>query len=132
MDELKERLGAYPGLVGRDIVSAVTSAEPFTWRNGAILPIGEAGPKNGSLRVVVQDCGVKYNILRSLEELGCEVFVVFMGDSVAHEWDADKHRAHQNIWQAETEEGRRGVDRHIAQRKTGWSRLKNACVGRYT
>jgi len=48
---------------------------------------------------------------------GCEVFVVFMGDSVAHEWDAATHRAHKNIWQAETEAGRDGVAQHIAQRK---------------
>ena len=50
---------------------------------------------------------------------GCEVFVVFMGDSVAHEWDEAKHKTHQNIWTAETEEGRQGIDRHKQQRKTG-------------
>jgi len=76
MGELRERLDAYPGLVGRDIVSAVTGAGPFVWRKGAILPPAEAGAKGDALRVVVQDCGVKYNILRSLEALGCEVFVV--------------------------------------------------------
>jgi carbamoyl-phosphate synthase small subunit len=76
MDEVKERLDAYPGLVGRDIVSAVTGSEPFIWRKNVILPLSEAGPKGGDLRVVVQDCGVKYNILRSLEGFGCEVFVV--------------------------------------------------------
>ena len=46
-----------------------------------------------------------------------EVFVVFMGESVAHEWDEGKHKAHQNIWKAETDEGRRGVEQHTAQRK---------------
>ncbi len=76
MDELKERLDAYPGLVGRDIVSKVTGGSPFIWRQGAILPLKKPTPRNGSLRVVVQDCGVKFNILRSLEDLGCEVFVV--------------------------------------------------------
>jgi len=50
---------------------------------------------------------------------GCEVFVVFMGDSVAHEWDAAKHKTHKNIWQPETDAGRQGVDRHIKQRKSG-------------
>jgi hypothetical protein len=50
---------------------------------------------------------------------GCEVFVVFMGDSVAHEWNADKHKAHRNVWQPETKAGRQGVERHIAQRKSG-------------
>ena len=50
---------------------------------------------------------------------GCEVFVVFMGDSVAHEWDGAKHKTHQNVWTAETEEGRQGIDRHKQQRKAG-------------
>ena len=48
---------------------------------------------------------------------GCEVFVVFMGESVAHEWDAEQHRAHQNVWQAETAEGKRGVEQHTAKRR---------------
>src|SRR5476651_2256986 len=34
---------------------------------------------------------------------GCEVFVVFMGESVAHEWDEKKHKTHRNVWQAETD-----------------------------
>jgi carbamoyl-phosphate synthase small subunit len=76
MDELKARLDAYPGLVGRDIVSHVTGTEPFIWRNGAVVPMPGDVPGKKSLRVVVQDCGVKYNILRSLEAQGCEVFVV--------------------------------------------------------
>jgi len=50
---------------------------------------------------------------------GCEVFVVFMGESVAHEWDEGKHKAHQNVWKAETEEGRQGIGQHTARRKTG-------------
>jgi len=48
---------------------------------------------------------------------GCEVFVVFMGESVAHEWDEGKYKAHQNICKAETEEGRQGIDQHTAQRR---------------
>lgn len=50
---------------------------------------------------------------------GCEVFAVFMGDGYAHEWDAAKHTAHQNVWQAETREGERGIEQHAAQRKQG-------------
>jgi len=49
---------------------------------------------------------------------GCEVFVVFMGDGITHEWNAEKHKAHQNVWRPETEAGRQGVERHIAQRKS--------------
>src|SRR5262249_39484012 len=50
---------------------------------------------------------------------GCEVFVVFMGESISHEWDEKKYAGHQNIWKAETEEGRRGIDQHTARRKIG-------------
>jgi hypothetical protein len=49
---------------------------------------------------------------------GCEVFVVFMGESVSHEWNEEKYKAYQNIWAAETEEGRQGID-HCAWRRTG-------------
>lgn len=68
---------AYPGLVGRDLVREVSCLEPYVWKNGAPqlgrLPAKKPGKK---LRVVVLDCGVKYNILRLLENNGCEVLVL--------------------------------------------------------
>lgn len=33
---------------------------------------------------------------------GCEVFVVFMGESAAHEWDEEKHATHKKQWAPET------------------------------
>jgi carbamoyl-phosphate synthase small subunit len=53
-----------PGLIGRDLVKEVTSKSPYDWG------------KNGKLKVVVIDCGVKYNILRELVNNGCCVKVV--------------------------------------------------------
>lgn len=50
---------------------------------------------------------------------GCEVFCSFVGESVAHIYDEGKFKAHQNVWKAETEEGRRGVDQYAALRKKG-------------
>ncbi len=50
---------------------------------------------------------------------GCEAFVVFMGESVAHEWDESKHKVYKNTWSAETGEGQQGVHRHAEQRKKG-------------
>jgi carbamoyl-phosphate synthase small subunit len=67
---------AYPGLVGRDLVREVTCAAPYTWKKGKVsagLPSKKQAKK---LRVVVLDCGVKYNILRLLEQNGCEVLVL--------------------------------------------------------
>ena len=76
---LLQRVRGYPGLVGRDLVKAVTCREPYLWRDGAprkMPPDGTADGKPACRRVVVLDCGVKYNILRHLEQRGCEVLVL--------------------------------------------------------
>ncbi|HOL67914.1 MAG TPA: glutamine-hydrolyzing carbamoyl-phosphate synthase small subunit, partial [bacterium] len=52
-----------PSLVGRDIVSRVIKSEAYTWQNF------------GKYKVVVLDCGVKYNILRLLARLNLKVVV---------------------------------------------------------
>jgi len=52
------------GLVGRDLVKDVVSDTPYKWN------------EEGKHRVVVMDCGVKYNTLRKLAGLDCKVIVV--------------------------------------------------------
>jgi carbamoyl-phosphate synthase small subunit len=92
VDVLLERVRAYPGLVGQDLIKLVTCTQPYQWKDGTPQPLsppesfsgsnshaGTAGVSHGHakrLRVVVVDCGVKYNILRNLERLGCEVLVL--------------------------------------------------------
>ena len=79
---LLERVRAYPGLVGRDLVKEVTCREPYLWKDGAPRKMaarsGSAGAAGAAIRrrVVVLDCGVKFNILRNLEQRGCEVVVL--------------------------------------------------------
>jgi len=81
---LLERVRAWPGLVGRDLVREVSCREPYRWADGKPSPLpgrfpppAEEAPVGGKhLRVVVVDCGVKYNILRHLEQRGCEVWVL--------------------------------------------------------
>jgi len=75
---LVKRTLAYPGLVGRDLVKAVTCGEPYLWNNGAPILIGtrKVPEAEDQFRVVVLDCGVKYNILRQLERHCCQVIVV--------------------------------------------------------
>jgi carbamoyl-phosphate synthase small subunit len=76
---LLERVRVYPGLVGRDLVKEVTCREPYIWKDNAPHPLVSGKHKerqHRNLRVVVLDCGVKYNILRHLERLNCEVFVL--------------------------------------------------------
>jgi carbamoyl-phosphate synthase small subunit len=74
---LLAKVRAYPGLVGRDLVREVSCPKPYLWKKGAPhagkLPSKKPVKK---LRVVVLDCGVKYNILRLLENNGCEVLVL--------------------------------------------------------
>jgi carbamoyl-phosphate synthase small subunit len=74
--ELKEKLAAWPGLVGRDIVQTVSGREITLWKNNAHAAATHMNPARDRLRVAVLDCGAKHNIYRSLEQLGCEVLVV--------------------------------------------------------
>jgi carbamoyl-phosphate synthase small subunit len=75
-DALFDRLRAYPGLVGQDMVRHVTGKAAYLWNEGSKRPISEAVSKGRRKRVVVLDCGVKYNILRHLESHDCQVIVV--------------------------------------------------------
>ena len=79
---LIERVRAYPGLVGRDLVREVTCREPYLWMDGVPRETASRSVSTGASgaairrRVVVLDCGVKFNILRNLEQRGCEVVVL--------------------------------------------------------
>ena len=81
ISELLAKVEAYPGLVGRDLVREVSCQKPYLWKKGAPSP-GKVPARKPArkpakkLRVVVLDCGVKYNILRLLEKNGCEVLVM--------------------------------------------------------
>ena len=46
---------------------------------------------------------------------GCEVFIVYMGDAT-HVWEKEDLLKHKNIWNPETDEGRKGVETHIKKR----------------
>jgi carbamoyl-phosphate synthase small subunit len=74
VETLLNRVRAYPGLVGRDLVKEVSCRKPYQWKDGTQQkwPSGTAGRR----RIVVLDCGVKFNILRNLERRGCEVLVL--------------------------------------------------------
>ncbi|HNX81132.1 MAG TPA: glutamine-hydrolyzing carbamoyl-phosphate synthase small subunit [Candidatus Omnitrophota bacterium] len=53
-----------PSLVGRDLVKEVVVPQAYEWN------------KEGTYKVVVLDCGIKYNTLRLLASHGCKVYVV--------------------------------------------------------
>ncbi len=69
-----------PGIVGRDLAAEVTCARPFEWTTGtgdwAPWPNSDAIGSGARWRVVAYDFGIKYNILRRLVDVGCDVTVV--------------------------------------------------------
>jgi carbamoyl-phosphate synthase small subunit len=83
-ERLVKKAKASPGLVGRDLVRAVTTREPYEWHQGPWRLSGgygtaaEAAAARGArpLRVIAYDYGIKFNILRNLVGAGCAVRVV--------------------------------------------------------
>ena len=63
-NSLIEKAKRSPGLMGIDLVKEVTQQKSYEWNN------------KGRYKVVVIDCGVKFNILRELAKNDCRVTVV--------------------------------------------------------
>jgi len=68
---LLKRVETAPSLVGRDLVKDVVCPKPYDWQQTF-----SGKRKRAKFKVVVLDCGVKYNILRHLAENGCKARVV--------------------------------------------------------
>ena len=68
-EEALSKVRGMPLYDDTDFVAGVTTGESYQW--GETGQLGEAGP-----RIVVTDCGLKYNILRNLEKRGCQVTAV--------------------------------------------------------
>jgi len=84
-DSLVEKARAIPGMEGQDLVKEVSTTVPYLWENGKPAPIEKNKIESGSdiwqsrgkkHAVVAFDFGIKYNILRCLENTGCEILVV--------------------------------------------------------
>ena len=58
-EEALSKLKSLPNYDSTDFVAGVTTDDAYQW--------GDAGP-----RIVVLDCGLKYNILRNLQRRGCQ------------------------------------------------------------
>ena len=75
---LVKKAKSAPSIVGRDLVKSVMPATQSEWREGFNSPFAsQVFEKFGKRhRVVAMDFGMKWNILRCLREIGCEVTVV--------------------------------------------------------
>ncbi|MBT4552512.1 glutamine-hydrolyzing carbamoyl-phosphate synthase small subunit [bacterium] len=65
LEKILAKVKAMPGLVNQDIVKDVTTKKEYVWKK-LEKPV---------YKLAVIDCGVKYNILRVLTDLGCECTV---------------------------------------------------------
>ena len=78
-ESLTAKAKGSPDLAGRDLVAQVAVGEPYVWGGGAPPGVPEERDPDApepSRRVVAFDGGIKYNILRRLTLVGCEVHVV--------------------------------------------------------
>ena len=75
-DKLVEMARTHPSLVGRNLVTDVTCPAAYDWDEAESGPAGHAAPPPAKFRVLVMDCGAKYNILRRLRSAGCAVKVI--------------------------------------------------------
>jgi len=77
VDQALAAARAFPGLAGLDLAKAVTTREPFEWREGRWeLGKGYRGIDDAKFHVVAYDYGIKRNILRLLAERGARITVV--------------------------------------------------------
>ena len=75
VDETPERalarLHDLPDYGDTDFVQRVSTAEPYDWDNPVTTDNSDV--RERPYRILVDDCGLKYNILRMLRARGCEV-----------------------------------------------------------
>lgn len=62
---LQAKLDASPSMEGADLVKDVTTPKKYIWKS--------KGPRRYKIAAI--DCGIKWNILRLLADLGCEIHV---------------------------------------------------------
>ena len=65
------RLGGLPTYEGTDFVQRVSTERPYPWNQGGLDIHSPESERR--LKILVDDCGLKYNILRMLHSRGCEV-----------------------------------------------------------
>ena len=79
-ESLARKAADSEGLVGRDLATPVSTKERFTWKEpNPPAPYRETGSAEKAFRIATLDCGMKYNQLRILDRLGCEVDVFPVG-----------------------------------------------------
>ncbi len=80
---LVEKANQIPGMAGQDLTRVVTVDAPYYWNDNQPEPVENPDSIDNSVwrtankyRVIAFDFGIKYNIIRCLESIGCEVLTV--------------------------------------------------------
>jgi len=76
LDAGQAHLAAAAGYDDTDFVYKVSASAPYKWGPAGREDIEEADPDDGRKRLVVLDCGLKYNILRRFWASGCRPIVL--------------------------------------------------------
>jgi carbamoyl-phosphate synthase small subunit len=86
----RARLGGTQPYGDQDFVFSVTTKAPYKWGRSGVEPI-DTPDDEGRRRLVVLDCGLKYNILRRFWAAGCRPIVLPATSSVKEvlEWNPD-------------------------------------------
>ncbi len=76
-ESLLEHIRNAPGYGSKDLARQVTAEQSYRWRVGDTKPVsaGSVSEVKPRYHIALLDFGVKYNILRSLANLGCETTV---------------------------------------------------------
>ncbi|MEZ4704825.1 MAG: glutamine-hydrolyzing carbamoyl-phosphate synthase small subunit [Bdellovibrionota bacterium] len=68
LDTAKKKLSQVPSMEGQNLIHQVACKEPYVWENRT--------SQTHPITIVVVDCGIKWNILRSFDQLGVRCVVV--------------------------------------------------------
>ena len=67
-EEALQKIADSPNYGNIDFIRRVSTDKPYVWQDGT-------GSKERKYNIALVDCGVKYNIMRSLSSLGCRVTI---------------------------------------------------------
>jgi len=74
-ESLSAKIQGVPPMEGSDWVCKVTTKEKYIWPVGGNGTSPRKNPPKPKFKVAAIDCGIKFNILRILTQLGCEAHV---------------------------------------------------------
>ena len=76
IDKAKKELIKYPGIAGSELASIVSARKKYIFKENVFQHKQDQLNKSNQFKVIAYDFGVKSNILRILNSMGCDVHVV--------------------------------------------------------